>query len=95
MEIYDLAGAIVEYPLGLAARWQGGKAMVVTRSRLHAVRYRLEFERYIKEKGYDDLKVLVAFSGTVIDPDTKHEFTEAGMNNFGERELPERFGGGE
>ena len=44
------------------------KAMVVTASRLHAVRYKLSFERYIKEKGYADIRPLVAFSGTVRDP---------------------------
>jgi len=66
------------------------KAMVVTGSRLHAVRYKQEFDRYIKEKGYTDLKTLVAFSGTVID-DQKLEYTEPGMNGFPEKELPEQF----
>ena len=46
------------------------KAMLVTSSRLHAVRYKLAFERYIKENGYADIRVLVAFSGTVKDPET-------------------------
>ena len=41
--------------------------MVVTPSRLHAVRYLLEFKRQIEEKGYTDLDVLVAFSGEVED----------------------------
>lgn len=36
------------------------KAMVVTPSRLHAVRYVQEFKRQIEEKGYSDLDVLVA-----------------------------------
>ena len=39
--------------------------MVVTRSRLHAVRYKQAFDQYIAKKGYKDLGVLVAFSGTV------------------------------
>lgn len=57
------------------------KAMVVTASRLHAVRYLFEFRRYIKEKGYTDLDVLVAFSGTVNDPDIPdNDFTEEGLN---------------
>ena len=43
------------------------KAMVVTPSRLHAVRYLLEFKRQIEQKGYKDLEVLVAFSGEVED----------------------------
>lgn len=65
------------------------KAMVVTSSRLHAVRYKKAFDKYIKEKGYDDLKALVAFSGTV--PDDGIDYTEPDMNGFGEKELPEKF----
>ena len=42
------------------------KAMVVTGSRLEAVRYKQSFDRYIREKGYA-IKSLVAFSGTVED----------------------------
>ena len=69
------------------------KAMVVTRSRLHAVRYKRAFDTYLKESGYTDIGVLVAFSGTVIDDNA--EFTEAKINGFSERELPEKFGGSE
>jgi len=53
------------------------KAMVVTPSRLHAVRYVQEFKRQIEEKGYD-LDVLVAFSGEVTDDGVS--YTEEGMN---------------
>ena len=53
------------------------KAMVVTPSRLHAVRYVQEFRRQIEEKGYD-LDVLVAFSGEVND--NGMSYTEEGMN---------------
>lgn len=69
------------------------KAMVVTGSRLHAVRYKREFDRYIIERGYHDIRSLVAFSGTVEDPDLPGEsFTEVGMNKgVKERELPEQF----
>ena len=69
------------------------KAMVVTDSRLHAVRYKQAFDKYIAEKGYTNIKTLVAFSGTVIDPDIPDvEFTEVSMNNgIREKELPERF----
>ncbi|HEY5297268.1 MAG TPA: DEAD/DEAH box helicase family protein [Verrucomicrobiae bacterium] len=74
------------------------KAMVVTSSRLHAVRYKLAFERYIKENSYADIGVLVAFSGTVKDPDTGVEYTEPGMNPdsvtgkpISESQLPARF----
>lgn len=68
------------------------KAMVVTSSRLHAVRYKLAFDDYIKEKGYSGIKSLVAFSGTVIDPDTQQEYTEVKMNGgIQESEVPEKF----
>ena len=56
------------------------KAMVVTDSRLKAVRYKQSFDRYIEQKQYP-IKTLVAFSGTVQDdklPDV--EYTEATMN---------------
>ncbi len=70
------------------------KAMVVTSSRLHAVKYKQAFDKYIAEKGYTGIKTLVAFSGTVIDPDAPGvEYTEVGMNKgIREKELPERFG---
>ena len=75
--------------------WIGGeaKAMVVTASRLHAVRYKLAVDRYIKEKGYN-IKALVAFSGTVIDEG--EEFTEVNMNkgvapDITETNLPQIF----
>ena len=55
-----------------------GKAMLVTASRLHAIRYFFEIKRYIEEKGYDDLDVLVAFSGEVHDGEKA--FTESNMN---------------
>ena len=69
------------------------KAMVVTSSRLHAVRYHQAFRRYIDEKGYKDVGVLVAFSGVVKDPDHDDlEYTEVSMNKgIKERELPEKF----
>jgi len=76
------------------------KAMVVTGSRLHAVRYKQEFDKQITEKGYTEIKTLVAFSGTVDDPDVPGvSYTEPGMNPkingrpIGEKELPEKFGG--
>jgi type I restriction enzyme R subunit len=69
------------------------KAMVVTSSRKEAVRYKLAFDAYIKEKGYKDLKALVAFSGQVFDKDSGPEpFTEQNMNPDTKRmSLPEAF----
>lgn len=68
------------------------KAMVVTGSRLEAVRYKQSFDKYIKEKGYP-IKTLVAFSGMVTDDKIQDKtYTEEGMNEgIRERELPERF----
>ena len=79
------------------------KAMVVTGSRLHAVRYKQEFDKQILDKGYRDIHTLVAFSGTVEDPDVKDvSYTEPGMNidirtgkPIREKQLPERFGEGD
>ncbi len=72
------------------------KAMVVTRSRLHAVRYKQAIDAYIKVHHYDrgpgKLAALVAFSGTVSDPGAPAVvWTEAGMNGFSESKLPARF----
>ncbi|MFD2638107.1 type I restriction endonuclease subunit R [Piscibacillus salipiscarius] len=65
------------------------KAMVVTSSRLHAVRYKHAFDKYITEKGYTDLQSVVAFSGTVDDNGVP--YTEVEMNGFSEGELPDKF----
>jgi type I restriction enzyme, R subunit len=83
----------VKHKLGRRA-----KAMVVTGSRLHAVRYMLAFQRYIEEKHYSDIRPLVAFSGTVKDPDSGNEYNEPSMNidvvsgkHIGESQLPDKF----
>ena len=68
------------------------KAMVVTGSRLEAVRYKQRFDRYIRDRGYP-IRSLVAFSG-VVEDDTVPGFTytEEQMNaGVREKELPERF----
>ena len=68
------------------------KAMVVTGSRLEAVRYKQSFDEYIKRKGYG-IKTLVAFSGTVQDNKIPGvDYTEEKMNlGVREKELPEKF----
>ncbi len=69
------------------------RAMVVTGSRLAAVKYKLAFDRYIEERGYKGIRSLVAFSGTVEDPDLPGvSYTEVSMNDgLSESELPEAF----
>lgn len=73
------------------------KAMVVTSSRLHAVRYIKAFREYIKEHWLNGIDVLVAFSWEVND--WWVSYTEPEMNvdykgdwsNIKEKQLPERF----
>ena len=68
------------------------KAMVVTGSRLEAVRYKQSFDRYVRGKGYA-IRSLVAFSGAVEDDRLPGvTYTEEQMNDgVREKELPERF----
>ena len=66
------------------------KAMIVTRSRLHAVRYKLAVERYFAEHEHP-FKALVAFSGTV--KDDGQSYTEAGMNGVSEAQTARTFEG--
>ena len=56
-----------------------GRAMLVTPSRLHCVRYKLEFDKQMKEMGLS-YGCLVAFSTTVHDTDNGQDYTENGMN---------------
>lgn len=69
------------------------KAMVVTRSREHAVKYKLAFDQYIKEKGYSDIKSLVAFSGSItLDELPGETFTEVNINaGIKTSEIPDKF----
>lgn len=77
-----------------------GKAMVVTASRLHAIRYYHEFKRYLEKHNYDDLDILVAFSGAIKDIDAtgeEVEYTEEKLNkradgtHIKENQLKEEF----
>lgn len=69
----------------------GGRAktMVVIRSRLHAVRYKLAIERELRDRGMGHIKTLVAFTGTV--KDNGFEFTESSMNRVSESQTREKF----
>ena len=69
------------------------KAMVVTQSREHALRYFFGVRDYLAKQSYTDMKALVAFSGQLeVDDET---WTEAEINGFSETELPRRFDGPE
>ena len=71
---------MIEHFMDITKNKIGGraKAMVVTASRLHAVRYLFEFRKYIQEHNYNDLDVLVAFSGAI--KDNGEEWTEEKIN---------------
>ena len=58
-----------------------GRAMLVTPSRLHCVRYKQEFDKQMREMGLP-YGCLVAFSGTVHDTDNGRDYTEEGMNGL-------------
>ncbi len=80
---------IVEDFIKNRQKWINGtaKAMIVTSSRKHAVRYKLAIDEYIKKNNYG-IKTLIAFSGTVDDGVL---YTESDMNKFKESELPKKF----
>ena len=63
------------------------KAMVVSPSRAHAVRFYFEMKEYCKKKGYDEVKPLVAFSGTVKYNET--EYTESQINSADGQKITE------
>ena len=96
VNIEQVVSVIVEHFRLYVMHELGGraKAMVVTGSRIAAVKYKLAFDRYIEEKGYTGIRSLVAFSGTVEDPDVLgSSYTEVAMNDgLAESELPETFG---
>lgn len=67
------------------------KAMLVTKSRLHAVRYYLALTEYLDRMKYP-IKALVAFSGTVVDKSRGGiEYTEASLNGFPDTQTAEKF----
>ena len=58
-----------------------GRAMLITRSRLHCVRYKQEFDKQMREMNLP-YGCLVAFSGAVHDTDNDQDYTENGMNGL-------------
>src|SRR5690606_28361234 len=87
--VQQRAQIIVEHFRRHTAHQLGGraKAMVVTRSREHAVRLGQAIRDYVADNGYSDCGTLIAFSQALeIDG---VEYTEAKLNGFGEKELPD------
>ena len=58
------------------------RAMLVTKSRLHAVRYKRKFDEIMREMKLP-YNALVAFSGTVTDQETGEDYTMQSMNSLG------------
>ncbi|MBQ4376706.1 MAG: type I restriction endonuclease subunit R, partial [Bacteroidales bacterium] len=87
--IADTARLIVEEFRAITLTKINGKAkaMVVSPSRANAVLYYLAIKRYCREKGYTDVRPLVAFSGTVT-IDGK-DYTETQLNSDGEVKISE------
>ena len=71
---------MLEHVRDITSKKIGGhaKAMVVTASRLHAIRYFKEFKNFIRDNDYKNLDVLVAFSGELVDGEVS--FTEEKCN---------------
>jgi len=89
---------VIEHFRQVVAKKIGGraKAMFVTSSRKLAKRYFEEFNKYIKENDYTkELKILVAFSGSVVDDNYPDGVSEPQLTGYGERELPRIFETGE
>ena len=86
---------IIEHFRSCVRHQLGGKAkaMLVTSSRPLAVKYKQSFDRYITDKGYRDVRCLVAFSGEVLDDQVSTvTYTEVQMNQgIKEQELPSKF----
>ena len=70
-----------------------GKMMVVTSSRLAAVRYYHEIKNYLELNGYHDVEILAAFSGSIKDPDDQKEieWTESKLNGVNESQTKQVF----
>ena len=88
------AQIIVEHFRQHTAAKIGGKAkaMVVTSSRLHAVRYKQAIDAYISKMNYADVATLVAFSGKVVD-EKDFTYTETQMNGMPESQTADEFAG--
>ena len=92
------ARIMVDHFIANVSKGCGGraKAMIVTRNRLHAVRYVLEVRAYLEELGAP-FKALVAFTDIVKDPpkpkagEAVHEFSEYSLNGFPESQTEDMF----
>jgi len=91
--ISQKAQIIVEHYVNHTAKKLSGlaKAIVVTDSRVAAVKYKEAIDAYVIAKGYH-MESVVAFSGKVVD-DVAGEVTENSLNGFPESQTADRFKG--
>ena len=82
---------IMEHFVKVTHKKIGGraKAMIVTASRLHAVKYFFAVKKYISENKLSDINALVAFSGELVDDEKT--YTETKLNGISEKSLPAEF----
>jgi len=90
--ITEKSKIILEHFISNTSKKMSGKSrgMLVTRSRLHCVKFKLELDKQMKKLGLP-YKCLVGFSGTVYDKDSHQEYTETSMNGFSERQTQDNF----
>ena len=93
MQLKKKARIIIEHFVSQTQKEIQGRAraMLVTRSRLHAVRFKRKFEDIMREMKLP-YGPLVAFSGTVTDNETGQDYTKENMNSLGGKiEIPDAF----
>ncbi len=100
--IFQRVEIIIEHFRANIMQELGGqaKAMVITSSRAEAVKYSKAFNKYVEEKGYNDIHSLVAFSGKVSsssvgEGEDGHEYSETSMNGFNEVNTARKFDEGD
>ncbi|MCH7764231.1 MAG: type I restriction endonuclease subunit R [Candidatus Marinimicrobia bacterium] len=90
--ITEKSKIILDHFVNKTSKRMSGKSrgMLVTRSRLHCVKFKLELDKQMKEMGLP-YGCLVGFSGTVYDKDTHKEYSETSMNKFSEKYTQDNF----
>ncbi|WP_045875903.1 DEAD/DEAH box helicase family protein [Pseudofrankia sp. DC12] len=83
---------VEDFDKNISGRLGGrAKAMVVTDGRQQALNLFQAIRRFVDDAGLTNCRPLVAFSGTLTDEESSHEFTESKINGFPEGQLPARF----
>ena len=90
--ITEKSKIILEHFINNTSKKMSGKSrgMLVTRSRLHCIKFKLELDKQMKELGLP-YECLVGFSGTVHDTVSGKDYTESSMNGFSEKQTQDNF----